>query len=181
VAFCEAHDNTFTPFSGAAGNTCLHCIAYGNTGATTDGFLSYGKVYGCVSYGNGQYGFNSLNTTTELVNCIAEGNTNVGFRQNTVTGLLLNCASFNNSARSSGAGTINDIGAITGSGSFFTNAAGDDFSLNNTAGAGALCRAAGFPALFPVGLTANYMDVGAVQHQDSAVAAVENLMGAQCT
>ncbi len=44
----------------------------------------------------------------------------------------------------------------------FTNAAGGDFSLNNTAGGGAAVRAAG--DFFPGGTTTNYQDVGATQH-----------------
>lgn len=47
----------------------------------------------------------------------------------------------------------------------FTNSAGGDFSLNNTAGAGAICRAAGFPGVFPGGTTTGYLDIGATQSQ----------------
>jgi hypothetical protein len=57
---------------------------------------------------------------------------------------------------------------VSGTGSPFTDAANGDFSLNNTGGLGAACRAAGFPTTpFPGGLTANYRDIGAAQHQDS--------------
>src|SRR3990167_3707973 len=38
---------------------------------------------------------------------------------------------------------------VTLTGDPFTNAAGDDFTLNNTAGAGAACRGAGFPGTLP--------------------------------
>ena len=55
---------------------------------------------------------------------------------------------------------------VTLSGDPFTNAAGGDFSLNNTAGAGADCRAAGFPGAMIYGGT-GYLDLGALQHQDS--------------
>lgn len=47
------------------------------------------------------------------------------------------------------------------------DATNNDFSLNNTAGAGADCRAAGFPGAFPGGTTTGYLDIGAVQHQDA--------------
>lgn len=49
----------------------------------------------------------------------------------------------------------------------FTNSAAGDFSLNATAGGGAVCRAAGFPGAFPGGLTTGYLDIGAAQHQAS--------------
>ncbi|AMV28810.1 hypothetical protein VT84_30735 [Gemmata sp. SH-PL17] len=48
----------------------------------------------------------------------------------------------------------------------FVNRAARDFTLNNTAGGGALLRGKGFPTAFPSGLT-NNRDVGALQHADS--------------
>jgi len=59
------------------------------------------------------------------------------------------------------------IGDVTLSGDPFTSKSTGDFSLNNTAGAGAACRAAGFPGAFPGGTTTGYLDIGAAQHQDS--------------
>jgi len=50
------------------------------------------------------------------------------------------------------------VGEITLTGDPFTDSANWDFTLNNTAGAGALCRAAG---------VRSYRDVGALQHQDA--------------
>jgi hypothetical protein len=61
-------------------------------------------------------------------------------------------------------GGANDVSL---SGDPFTNAAGGDFSLNTTAGAGAAVRAAGWPNSWGDGLTVGYVDGGAVQHQDS--------------
>ena len=59
-------------------------------------------------------------------------------------------------------------GDIALSGDPFTNAASDDYSLDNTAGEGAACRGDGWPGVFPGGLTTGYVDVGAVQHADPA-------------
>lgn len=56
------------------------------------------------------------------------------------------------------------------SGDPYTNRGGGDYSLNNTAGAGASVRAAGYPKRFVGYLSTaivNYMDGGALQHQDS--------------
>lgn len=64
------------------------------------------------------------------------------------------------------AGT-NDV-ALTGDP--FTSST--NWALNNTAGAGAACRAAGFPGALMGGVTTGYLDIGAVQHQDSGGAAV---------
>lgn len=165
---CESFANTVTSFGGLS----INCLAYANTGATTDGFFNNGAVstyVGCVAYGNGRNGFNS--TRQLLVNCIAEANGGFGFVNGGGSPLygLINCGSYNNtSGRSSlGSGPTFDTGAIQYTGSAFVNAAAGNFALNNTAGAGALLRAAGFPSLFPAGLTANYADVGAAQHQDA--------------
>lgn len=54
---------------------------------------------------------------------------------------------------------------ITLTGDPFTNAAGGDYSLNNTAGAGAACRSAGFPGVTVSGT--GYADIGAFRHQDA--------------
>lgn len=62
----------------------------------------------------------------------------------------------------SGLGSIiEEINAITLTADPFTNAASEDFTLNNTAGGGALCRAASL-------LFGGFADVGAVQHEDAA-------------
>lgn len=166
--FCEAYANTATPFSSTYSSHW--CFAYGNTGGSTDGFNSCVGDH-LVAYGNGRDGFLwSALGVQAVTNGIAEANGRYGANVSNGAGvvLLTNFASYNNtSGRSNATGLLVDRGAITGSGSFFTNAASNDFSLNNTAGAGALCRAAGFPATYPRGTTASYADVGAAQHQDS--------------
>ena len=101
------------------------------------------------------------------MNCIAESNGTQGWLGGTSRYTLINSASYlNGTARSSvTTGAVFDIGAILGTGSFFTNAAAQDFTLNATAGAGALLRATGFPATL-AGL-AKYVDIGAIQHLDA--------------
>lgn len=168
AVFCEAYANTCTGMllqGTATGN-----LSYGNTGASSDGFLgvSYGQVWvGCVAYGNGRAGFRPAAEQNQYINCIAEGNTGHGFgTTNTFSGYLQNCGVYNN-------GTNIDVNfldrgnVITGTGSFFTNAAAHDFSLNNTPGAGAALREIGFPTTWPRGLTANFSDIGASQSQSS--------------
>lgn len=56
-------------------------------------------------------------------------------------------------------------GDVNLSGSPFTAPASHDFSLNNSASAGAAVRAAGWPGVVPFGT--GYLDGGALQHQDS--------------
>ena len=61
--------------------------------------------------------------------------------------------------------TVGNTGALTSCVSVpFTNAAGGDYSLNNTAGQGAACRSVGFSGTAPFGT--GYNDIGPLRHQD---------------
>lgn len=171
---CVAHDNTLASPSGVGSFatplvSAIGCLSYGNN---CDGYANGILLVNSVAYNNALFGFNAANLSVRYINCIAENNTSGGFRINTGTVSLLSCASYNNTGGrsvNSGGGVIwGDLNSITGSGSFFTNAAGTDFTLNNTAGQGALCRSVGFPTAFPVPAMNNYADVGALRHQDPA-------------
>lgn len=169
---CVAKNNTLAGFNG---NTLryVNCIAIGNT---LSGFQSAGTIdcFGCVSYGNTVAGFNLTGSTDpgRYINCIAENNGTYGFITGTTNRMwatmLLNCATYNNTsgATSLDAG-VTVVGSITGSGSFFTNAAGGDFSLNSTAGAGALLIGTGYGTFPPVISTVSLPNVGAVQSNSS--------------
>ncbi len=174
---CESWANTVSGFIITASHSrCIMCLSYSNTGASSDGFavsLSAGLI-DCVTYGNGRAGFNiTAGAVTNFVNCVAEGNTDKGWLSAGATQssecFLYNCAGYNNSVDYDTAiPRQNIVGFVAQSaGSFFTNAASGDFSLNNTAGRGALLRATGFPGTFPRGTTVGYQDIG-VQHADPA-------------
>lgn len=179
---CEAYANTATPFgAGDEYQSLVACISRGNTGASTDGFYAIyrNQTVGCTAYGNGRDGFNLSGASGYpgmMQNCVSVGNGRYGF--NLSGGGLytfLNNAHYNNTSGGvNGSSNIN-IGTITLTADPFTNAAGGDLSLNNTAGGGAALRALGFPALFPAGLTANYLDIGAAQHQDSGGGSTINI------
>jgi hypothetical protein len=177
---CVAHANTFTAF-GTSGNagTFTNCIAAGNTGASTDGFsfANYGSARNCVSYGNGRdgYRFTALNNAAYAVNCVAQANTGTGFNPSAaMDGLYLyNCAAHGNGTNySASLLTQQKVNCLTLTGDPFTNAAGQDFSLNNTAGAGASCRAAGLLGAFPTIGTTGYQDIGSAQHADPAAGGI---------
>lgn len=168
----EFYANTATPVAGVqAGGDFVSCLFYANTGATTDGcsLAATQSAIGCVAYNNGRDGFTLLgNRQSPLVNCISTQNGRYG--ANNGTGFLMfmvNFATFNNTSGATNGTPLTSINPITMTGDPFTNASGNVFSLNSTAGAGALLRALGFPATFPRGLTPSYLDVGAAQHQDS--------------
>lgn len=182
IAFgCVSHANSVIGFSATGGqSSVIDCLSYGNTGAGSHGFSLMRGAYmnNCSAYGNGGAGFSndSAPQRIRIANCISEGNTTYGFAL-AGTGawsVVLNCATYNNTSGSSD--NAPSIGTITAlSGSPFTNAGSGDFSLNNTAGAGAACRAAGLPGVFPGGLTTAYLDIGAAQHLDSGGGTTTNI------
>ncbi len=172
---CWSHDNTVGGFSITAAGALVQCIADTNTGATTDGFTvsaAGGIIISCVSYANGRDGFRSTASGVFITNCIAESNSSgVGFNNNTATNVLslTNCGAFgNNTDFSIGTNSIStNDDQVVGSSSFFTNPTASDFSLNNTAGAGADLRAVGYPQSLASGNTISFPDIGAAQHQET--------------
>lgn len=160
-----AYNNTAAGFT--AGN-CFFCIAVNCTNGFATSSSNVDWV-NCIAYGNTTGGFNisaSANHNTGT-NCLSVGNTGIGFVASSAADnvQLNNCAGYGNSG-----GNIsnipNNIGFINLTGNPFNNPAGNDFSLNGVAGAGAACRAAGILGLFPGLATTSYQDLGAVQHQD---------------
>lgn len=170
---CETYSNTgsgiqLTATSGYADN----CLSYNNSGASSDGIQITGQsvtAVNCTCYGNGRDGVRSAGNNTSVINSVGESNVGFGINLANVSSSAIYCATFGN-----GGGSVNLAGAnsvalnnVTGSSSFFVNAAGTNFALNNTAGAGAVCRAAAAPGTFPSGTTTSYHDIGAAQHQDT--------------
>jgi hypothetical protein len=183
---CEAFSNTCTGFywGAAQSNALIRCLSYANSGGSSYGFTGYGQgifIANCVAYNNGSHGFYCQGSVSQsyafvFKNCIAETNGGYAyFGDNKFRGgWLFFCAAYNNT--SGRTHNINrDITAIDGSGSFFVNAGAGNFALNNTASAGALCRATGFPGTMPAGTSVGYLDVGAIQHQDPASGTTTNI------
>ena len=136
-------------------------IAYANTSTGIAG-----NAINCTSYGNGSQGFGGGSL---YFGCLAVGNTGTGFpsTSSSVDIFTYNSASYNNTGGTGLPAASNQQNTVTLTANPFTNAGSGDFSLNNTAGGGAALRAAGYPGVFPDGLTTGYLDIGAVQHQDS--------------
>lgn len=110
------------------------------------------QVYNSLFDTNTGFGINAQNSGNQLGTCIVVAN---GFFGNTTaaisTSVPSDCIS----------------GSVTLTGSPFTNAAGNNFALNNTAGAGAAAKATGFPGVLTIGGT-GYMDIGPLQSQTGA-------------
>lgn len=181
---CVATSCTVSGFSfNGTISYCFDCIAANCTGTTTDGFQGIdfsSTLVNCIAYTNGRHGFSMAVTASgaAFINCISYGNVNTGFSTSSVESevFLLNCAVGGNATAYNTAQIFNVINLQTLTGNPFTSAGTGDFSLNSTAGAGALCKAAGFPGVFPGIASTGNMDIGAVQ-SGAGVAAVTRSYG----
>jgi hypothetical protein len=146
-------------------------------------FNSVGSnIFNGACYGNGLHGVDCSASVGNIVcqNVLCEANGGKGFNDGAVRGLvqLINCGGYNNTSGNYNSSQITDVqNFAAATGSFFTNAATGDFSLNNTASQGALARATGVPGVFPRGTTTGYHDMGAVQHQDAGVGGGSTFVG----
>jgi len=173
---CIAYSNTGVGFTVQA-SILIRCISANNSGGSSDGFGGASPmngnagdlvVYQCLAYANGRDGFrfgSSIVKPVVFVNNIAWGNSgkDILFVTNQpVAGSVF--ADYNalvtNTLYPSGAHDVTLTGDPTVAGG------SNNFALNNTAGAGAACRAAGFPGVLTVGGT-GYADLGPLQHQDT--------------
>ncbi len=174
---CVQDTPTATGFGLNSGSACRDCIVIANPNST-NGFtfgVSTGKgvvenctVYGAV--GSSSIGFN-LTNGVRAINCIAWGGAGTGFSQGAhVANQLINCMAGGNLVDyDTSFASYQKVNCQTLTVSPFTNAAAGDFSLNTTAGGGAVCRGAGIPGAFPGISTTGYRDTGAVQSGSHAV------------
>lgn len=130
-----------TVYNAAGNGVTLNYIPAGNTSFV----VINNVIYTCGGYGidNDDTDTNVLVMNNAIGNCTS-GNLNLG-------------------------ANAYEYGNIALTGNPFTDPGNGDFSLNNTASAGAACRAAGFPAdLGLIGSQNNWLDLGALQAQPSA-------------
>ena len=164
---CVADAGTSTGFS--TGSECRQCLAYNNSGASSDGFIATVTTTlfdGCVSYNNGQHGFNlSTFQGATVINSIAEGNAaGTGITGSGNAQMALNNGVYNNLATVSLTGGLSiSEGLVTGTASFFVSASGGNFALNSSSGGGAGLRSQGVIGTTPDGLSLSYTDIGAIQ------------------
>lgn len=173
---CTALGFTAAPgFLNGSGSHYIECVASG--GSSQGGFSLNGgsTCTNCIGYGNGLYGFNvaSANTYYRLafMNCIAYGNTTYGFKSTTHSyqGTLYNCAAGNNTTADFDANfaSYQKSNCVTLTANPFTNAVGNDFSLNATSGGGLSCKATGIPGTWPGLSTTGFRDIGMWQGNDA--------------
>lgn len=150
--------NCTTGFQISNGTSANSCISSGGTtGFSVGGGGSV--MINCIAY-NATTGFGSASDNYTAFGCVAVS-CNTGFSVGAAWVNLVTCAGFSTTNISTATSGFVE-GFITLSGDPFTNAAGGDFSLNNTAGAGALLRGTGYPVSFPGLSTTTTPDVGPV-------------------
>lgn len=179
---CNVHDNTVPGINcgtNPAGIQVNGCLVYNNTGASSDGIVGAYEfgVNNCTIYGNGRDGvrltggFPSIGYAITDNILVSNGGYGINFSTAPVNAPQAYATIAYNAFYGNTSGSRNNVstgtGDVTLTGDPFTNAGSGDFSLNNTSGAGAACRAAGFPGVFPGGTTTGYLDMGSVQHQDT--------------
>ena len=175
------YNNTGSGIECATGTACTIEVSNTVFAANTDGIRTTATtradrwyIKNCTFDANTSNGVESAETTTAvtllLENNIFYGNTtggvNFAFASNGTDYRTLvnknNAYGGNGTDRTGLSAGTNDV---TLTGSPFVSST--NWALNNTAGAGASCRAAGFPGSMIDGVTIGYADIGAVQHQDS--------------
>jgi hypothetical protein len=202
---CWSHNNAAGPGFNLVRCTAFYCLATNNA---AEGFLiASGDGTGpilvnCLSHGNGSHGINIANNqyrTIAILGCLLTSNTGYGLVFAAAAGDAASVMMDGNAYWNNTSGTRQNIddGTVTTTypqnavapytssrdvsltGNPYTNAATNDFTLNNTAGAGAAARAHGpFNSFTGAGLSvAGFGDMGPLQHQEAAAGGVTKLAG----
>jgi hypothetical protein len=182
---CEFYANPGSQMLQVTGGTIERCLFYENTcsSAVITGSAGIARtaltVRNCAFEDNDAPCILVSQTTEHLIiaeDCVAIGTTGYAFDGGAAAvtasaGLLIlrNCAGYNNSSGNV-RNAFENTGFLTLTADPFTNTAGNDYSLNDTAGGGADLQNAGLTPSWPRGLTpdGNPLDVGAWQTAESS-------------
>lgn len=170
VAASYIHDNTSNGIVCSALGFAERTIFASNGGAGL--FVSLGSIYpairSCTFAANGASGLSIVGDYGLIENCIFYGNTGRGISNtsgSTYTFYVANNAFGANTVAAYSTPLILPVaGQVTLTANPFTDSASGDYSLNSTAGGGALCKAAGYGV---ASFSTSYLDIGAVQSQGS--------------
>jgi hypothetical protein len=173
VTDCWIHDNAYGIFTGGTGNAITGCRIT-NNGHEGISALYRTAIKNCTIHGNASDGIQLNGTFLSIQEAIQNNiiTNNGGYGINlpsslngagasTIAAIIGYNAFYGNTAPTHNFAV--GIGDIILTGLPYTDAASNDFTLNNTAGQGADCRGTG---------SSPYIDRGALQHQDSGGGAV---------
>lgn len=185
------HDNVCPGINNSLasnGNSITFNVIANNSGASSDGIMiDYGEpiILNNSIYNNGRDGIRMRQQyimSNVIKNNILVSNAGYGLNDpSTANPAMPNYdgnAYYNNtsgarhnmddttssSTNTNGVSPYTNVLDVTLTGVPFSNAGAGDFSLNDTAGQGAACKAAGTPGAFLGSATTGYLDMGAVQH-----------------
>jgi len=166
---------SFCVFARNGGNGCSayhlnidNCLFHSNTGSAIGstligGFNTSDYMRNLIIWNNGAWGI--LNSNSYIPGSASVSNGYVNTPQYNSAGFRSIAAGNNTSGNFHN--LQNPTGFVVLTADPCVDADNNDFSLNNIAGGGADCRAAGFPGILLGGTTTGYLDIGAVQHEDS--------------
>lgn len=169
VQGCYSHDNTCPGFRNTGGGpTWSYCIADSNSGAASNGFTvnAGDQLVHCVSYNNGQHGFDTGTSASEgFYNCLAYGNAGWGWSIATAQQVsqMFNCSGGNNTSGNYDATKwstwqVREFVALTADP--FTDAAGGNFTPNDTTPGGKDIQSSGHPQTYPGNSTTGRPTIG---------------------
>ena len=196
---CWVHDNAGTGVTMASGGSIHRSIVANNSGASSDGIVvSYQtEAVNNTCHNNGRDGVRidaAFNINQRVRNNILTSNGGYGLR---ASAAIQAQANFDGNAyHNNTSGTRNNVDATTGNyginpytnvrdvtltGSPYvgpTSGGSENFGLNDTAGAGAACKAVGTPGAFPgLATTVGFLDLGAVQAEAPAASGGSHFIG----
>jgi hypothetical protein len=182
IGGCYIHGGTSATSNGIV--TALDCtidrtIIANITGSTSNGINVGGRnpiITNCTIYNVSQDGIINTGGTNQgglVRDTIVASCGRYGL--NMITAVdnwrVLNLAGYNNTtANTNATTTLGAQNTLALSATPFTNAGSGDFSLNNSAGGGAVVRGAGYPGTYPGGSSVSSPDIGAVQTASAAPA-----------
>lgn len=182
--YCAAINGTgVTGAAGFAGGytTCTVCVSANNAGTSADGFQSSQNtgtpgwvLINSISRGNGRDGLRitALSSNVTVNNSVFYGNTGWGINETAGTApiaWLLNYNAFGSNSLGARSGVTAGANDVTLTADPFTSSS--VFTLNTTAGGGALLQQAGFPGAFTTGgvtVGTGKLDIGALQYAAAA-------------
>lgn len=208
---CYVHDNVGIGISvSGSSNEVSHNVISNNSGSTNDGILitsGSANIFGNTIYKNGRHGI-LISTASQVSSLSIRNNIITDHTAGSAAGIKSSTAAlradprydgnfyYNNTSNrvnmdDTATNAVDNVSPYTNTldvlltASPYTNAAGNDFTLNNTAGGGASVRGKGYPGVGGTvysgipGLASStgYLDGGVFQHADPASSSGGSIIG----
>jgi hypothetical protein len=169
VSYCYIHNNAAGWYQQSP-SFCFSNIFYSNTGVGVYNFVS-SPIDSCLFLSNGSDGIQT-GSTLIVSNCIFYGNGGWGINTTNTASVAVAGSCYNNAYGANTSGNVRtyyvaDGTDVTLTGNPCTAPASGNFTLNSTAGAGAACKAVGYPGTIIGTSSAGFTDIGTLQSASS--------------